>query len=488
MILQDKKLELNLPQLFTILAPQRRKYLEWGRGTGKSTIFAYQIKELAHQMPRSSNVIVGETYQQILTRTLPSTISGLERMGYIKDFHFFIGRTAPKSWKWDEPYEPPLRYDHYMHWYTGAGFHFVSQDRPGSGRGLNTDAVLGDEMTLLDFEKLFNDVLATNRGNLDRFGKCSLHHSEFFCGTVPMTTKGKWVYRMEDEARSNPKEVFYLRASAEENKHNLGENYFKENKRRLPDLIYNAEILNIRPDRVQGGFYPQLNETKHTYTAYNNEYLDKLNYKVDTLDSRQDGDVMHDQPLDIAFDYGASINVCVVGQENNNVFRYLNLLYVKTPMRLVDVCNNFCDYYAHHKCKVVYYYYDHTAIGSDAVRTITYADEVTSILQSRGWKVIHMYIGKAPNHHTKFLFWSAILSGDPRLPGVQMNSSNCKVLLVSMLHAGVKEGRNGFEKDKSPERNTNVDQAEATHPSDAADTLLFGKYSGLFNQNDPYFE
>lgn len=476
---EQKQITLNLPQMLTILATQRRKYNEWGRGAGKSFIIAYQLKNIAHQMPRSSSVIVGETYQQILTRTLPSTINALEQLGYKKDLHYFIGRTAPKSWRWDEPYEPPLKYDYYMHWYTGAGFHLVSQDRPGSGRGLNTDAVIGDEMTLLDFTKLFNDVLATNRGSIDRFGKCPLHHSEFFCGTVPMTEKGKWVYRMEDEARSHPNDVFYLRASSEENRSNLGEQFFKDNKRRLPDLLYNAEILNIRPDKVDGGFYALLDENKHGYTAYNNSYLDSLNYNVGpSLNCLQDGDLNMNGPIDIAMDYGASINVVVVGQESpiNFKFRFINTLYVKHPFRIVDLMNNFCDYYSSHTNKTINFFYDHTAIGGNALNNITYADEVVNILKSRGWKVIRKYVGQAPSHHARYLFWGIALSDDKRLPEILINKNNSRVLLISMLHAGVKQGKNGFEKDKSPERNTNVDQSEATHPSDAADTLLYGKY------------
>lgn len=485
-----KELVFNLPQLLTVIAPQRKKFLEWGRGTGKSTIIAYQIKEIAHQMPRSSSLIVGETYQQILTRTLPSTIASLERMGFYKDLHFFIGKTAPKSWKWQEPYEPTGKYDYYMHWYTGAGFHLVSQDRPGSGRGLNTDAVIGDEMTLLDFEKLFNDALATKRGNIDRFGKCPLHQSEFFSGTVPMTNKGKWVYKMEEEAKKSPNEIFYIRASAEENRINLGENFFKDNKRRLPTLIYNAEILNIRPDKVEGGFYALLNEEKHTYSAYNYTYLDSLDYNVTEahLNSKQDNDVNHDQPLELAMDYGAHINVAVVGQESMNTFRFLNTLYVKHPFRINDLINNLCDYYSTHRNKTIYYYYDHTAVFTDASRTITYADEVINILRSRGWTVIPVYIGQAPSHHKRYLFWGIALSDDKRMPHIQINKHNSKVLLISMLHAGVKEGRNGFEKDKRPERNTNIDQSETTHPSDAADTLLYGKYSTTLTTHTDYID
>lgn len=284
---------------------------------------------------------------------------------------------------------------------------------------------------------------------------------------------------MQEDAARNPKDVFYLRASAEENAHNLGASYFKDNKRRLPTLLYNAEILNIRPDKIEGGFYALLNEEIHTYKKFNYGYLDNLEYDVDklsTIDSRQDDDVMHDMPLDISLDYGASINVLQTHQEYLNTSHWLKTLYVKHPYRLKDVLKQFCHYYRYHRAKVVHYWYDHTAVGTDATRITTYADEVISTLQTNGWQVVPHYIGQAPSHHSKYKLWSAALAGDASIPKQQINSVNSRVLLISMQHAPIKEGRNGFEKDKSSERNPKIDQAEATHPSDAADTILFGRY------------
>ena len=45
-----------------------------------------------------------------------------------------------------------------------------------------------------------------------------------------------------------------------------------------------------------------------------------------------------------------------------------------------------------------------------------------------------------------------------------------------MQQAGAIEGRNGIEKDKRPERREGQDQAEATHHSDAGDTLGYFKF------------
>ncbi len=483
---ENRQFELNIPQLLTVLSPQPDKFLEWGRGTGKSTIIAWQKKEIVHQMPRSANIIVGETYQQILTRTLPSTISALAKLGYKKDLHYFIGRKPPKTWKWSEPFEPPLKYDYFIIWYNGAGYHLVSQDRAGSGRGLNTDSVIGDEAALLDYDRLFQDVLATNRGGIGRYPKTNLHHSTLFASTIPTSDRGKWLYAMEQEAKKNPKEVFYLRASAEENRKNLGDKWFRDNKRILTPLMYNLEIENIRPDTIEGGFYSAFNERQHTYTDYDYAYLESLDYdfeKLSNVDCRQDRDMLHDKPFDIALDNGGNINTLCIGQEINKEFKTINAMYAQEPLLISDLATAFCDYYHCKRVKEVYYYYDHTAIPRQGIVQTNYAQEFAKVLRSRGWKVNLIYIGQALAHHIKHLILNQALKGeDNRMPTLSFNRHNCKYLIISIKLAPMKQGAKGFEKDKLSERR-NGDQKEATHFSDAWDTLIIGKYGRNMNHS-----
>jgi hypothetical protein len=46
--------------------------------------------------------------------------------------------------------------------------------------------------------------------------------------------------------KEDPKRFFYLEASSRVNLKILGEQYFKDNKRRLPKIIYDVEIENLR--------------------------------------------------------------------------------------------------------------------------------------------------------------------------------------------------------------------------------------------------
>jgi len=488
---QDQ-LVFNFPQLLTTIAPQPDKYLIWGRGTGKSTIIGWEMKEVVHDMPRSLNILVGETYIQMLTRTLPSTIASLERLGYHKGIHFFIGRSAPRSRNWNEPYQAPGDYAHAIHWYTGAAYALISQDR--SGRGLNSDSVIGDEAALLDEDKLNLDVLATMRGSDPRFKGKRKFLNKMFCSTHPLTVKGRWLYKMEKEAIRNPAEVFYLQASAEENRINLADKWFRDQKRNMPSFLYNVEILNHRPSQIEDGFYPQLQQ-KHFYNDFNYNYYDALaerkDYSLTPKDQtcKGDNDCNLDKELVVAVDWGASINCMVVGQENGDEFRFIKNFFVKSPRILDDLFNDeFIPYYESHRKKVIQFWYDRSGNSKIANSRLTFYQQAEKILIKAGWKVIPMTRGQDPEHADKYLLWNVLLSENhKRLPKIRFNSENCKELIVSMQNAPVTDIK-GIKKDKSSERDKEYPQEEATHFSDAADILIHGMYKGLLKEKGIFID
>ncbi len=509
------------------LIQANEEWAVWGRGTGKSEgLIAPRSQGHIHSMKRSGGVFLGSTYQQLLTRTLPPVIAGWERMGYKKDIHYFIGRKPPKSWKWQEPFIAPLSNDYFVHWYNGSGIHLVSQDRPGSSNGLSVDWIMGDEAKLLNKEKLDTELIPTNRGNNQHFGHLPEHHSLLFSTDMPTSANAKWILDKREEMdveqinlimaiqhevikltnlyaisnKTNQKKIitqirsyqvqltelrrgsiYYSEFSTLENIHALGVNYIKQQKRILPDIIYRASILGERIIKVVDGFYSLLDQNIHGYDAFNYSYIDGLDYnfeKLSSVDCRMDDDINHDYPLDVSCDYGASINTVVTGQGLiPTEYRYVNAMFVKGSDRILDLAKNWCDYYQHYRTKEVYYYYDHTAVGTDAARTTPLYQLFADYLSSRDWTVHLVYIGQAPSHKSKYVLWNMALGGDHRLPKPLFNKSNCKYLLISMEQADVITGKTGFEKDKRGEKNKALPQEETTHFSDAADTLYFGKFA-----------
>ncbi|MGK4567841.1 hypothetical protein [Flavobacterium sp. 3HN19-14] len=151
------------------------------------------------QMPRASFFLAGVTYSQILSRTLPSTIEGLEMFNIFQDVDYVIGRSG-KRHGFEMPYQPPNQWNNIMHFSNGSIFQLVSQDNPNSGRGLNSYGGAADESALLDPEKLYNNVQTTNRAQKEIFKKCSMLGSEVYASSTPITKKGKWFIEQEKKA------------------------------------------------------------------------------------------------------------------------------------------------------------------------------------------------------------------------------------------------------------------------------------------------
>lgn len=467
------------------MAPQRVRVTQVGRGGGKSTGAALDIKNLVYDMPRSKNFILSESYQQAYTRTLPSTIKALEMIGFKKDLHFFVGRTAPRSWKWELPYEPPLDPKRSIFFYNGTAFDLLSQEV--SSRGGNYSAGLVDEAQDLHHGKFMAEVIPTMRGEYERFkNKKTYRRLSLYC-SMPRIRRAEWIFEYERLAKEFPKEHLWISGPSQINSANLPPDWFKDQKRILMPSEYDIEILNIRPKKVIGGFYPHFNDATHTYLNFNNNYLEGLidnnNGSYDeslfeNMSCMQDADLFKKDPLDISMDYGAWFNGIVTGQDgDHNEYRFLSAMSINEADRFEDLLEKWCVYYRFHQNKTVNYWYDHTALDRDA-RSEMYPEIVKRVLTSHGWTVIDKYIGQQPSQDDRYRFMGYIYRGDrPELPQVSMNRHHCKYLIISMNGADVRQGRNGFEKDKTDEKNRKIDQRTTTHFSDAHDTLLMGKFA-----------
>lgn len=469
-----KKIELNLAQMALLKAKQQYKVFEGGRGIGKSTIIAKEMIDVVESMPRSLNVLVGASYMQILTRTLPSTIHGLELFGYKKGVHFTVGEKGPKHWP--EPFFPPGSYKHTIHFYTGAVYQMVSQDRPGSGRGMNVDSVTGDETLLLEYESLYNDVLLTNRGNFDLFGKCRKHHSVLFTSTTPMDARGRWMFDYQKRSLSQPEKYYYLVATARYNLKRLGKDYFIEARRNAPsEMHYNAEIESIRPPSIANGFYPTLTKDNY-YTKYNQTYLDDHDINTGDLsvDCRVDGDLNPNLPLILGFDWG-TFNSLVVAQQDGTTLRFIKCFWAKNPRILDDLIkDDFIPYYRYHKTKSIHMYYDRNGNNRRPASRTTLAEHAQGMLEKASYSVARRTRGLDAGHQEKYHLISRGFKGeDPRLPKLLINKSNCKDLVVSLENAEARLSAGQVKKDKRSEARTTIKQQHATHLSDAMDVIAY---------------
>lgn len=487
-----KDLVLNSPQAAAVVAvtilKKTKIFLEWARGTGKSFILAWFMRLLVIQMPRASFALVGSTYQQILSRTLPSTKEALALLGIYENIDYVVGKSGAKL-GFKEPFQSPDKWDNIIHFSNGCIFQLVSLDNPNSGRGLNAYAVLGDEAALFDYERLFNNVKTTNRSKKTIFKNASLLGAEIYASSTPLTKKGKWFTDAEKLAKKNPKKYAYIKASALANKENLRKEWFKEMRDEAPsDVIYNAEILNIRPNEILDGFYPQFDSSKHCYSNERSEYLETLipNHETERIDCLADGDIIPTMPLRLSIDWGVFVGA-ITGQKLKDEFRTLKDFYVKQPKDVEDLIKEWCEYYDPHPTKLVYLYYGHD--GNATIKASrsreTYGDMVANLLRKNGWRVVDKSKGRpVARHNDKYILTNRLLKQTvSRFPKLTFNEHNCQNLVVSIERAEAKEGPNGVQKVKKDEKNQSIKQETTTHLSDAWDIMIYEEYHSIVDVN-----
>lgn len=474
------KFAYNPPQLAIKLSSARHKMVVAGRGVGKTTMLADDMGDLARIMPRGKEGFIGQTYFHIKTKSMPVIINHWEKLGFKKDLHYFVGRKPPKTWGIIEAYMPPLDYKNAILFRNGYTIEFLSMDRPEMARSGSYDFLRGDEAAKIKHSALTADIFPANRGNNDRFGHLRRHHGTMFTTTHALNQLGHWVYDYEQYALED-KDYFYIEASARENIKILGENFFKDHKRTMPQILYNLEILNIKPKKLSNVFYPKFNYETHTYPpSYNYHFIDDDSDNNEGLlsatDSRIDADVLENQALDLSFDFGARINCLVVGQEQFPSYKIVRALFVLQPEIKSQLVENFIQKYRFHKNKLVYLYG-----GSDGNRrsdydsSKTYFEKVIEQLNAAGWRVEPRYRLHEINHQKKFQFFNEYLAGLLiKHPALEINRENAKDLIISLENAPLKD--HIIEKDKSSERQ-DIPQNEATHLSDAFDNLIYWKFS-----------
>jgi hypothetical protein len=484
-------------------------------------------------MPRSTGWIYQATFKQFLSRTLPATLAFLDRYGYKQDYHYFVGRKAPKWMNFKLPYIEPRGSDGWgrcIHFYNGVVLHMLSQDVRFSANSITADWGKVDEGRSIKKEKLFEEAIPTLSGTHPDFDKWHKWRGLTVLSDMPTTKQGQWVVEMENrmdkelitaiegtiaeinllKERYQPMpewpasaerklhllrdELFFFRKNAFlykemdaiENIEILGENYIKEQKRNLPPVIFQTSIMNKRIRKLTDGFYPNLDENIHYYDAYDNSYIDNLRTAKGTLDLKKinddnclaDGDIDPDVPLAIAFDYNININWVITGQRVEPEMRTLSSRFVKFSRKLRGLCKDWCNYYQYVVNRDVIYYYNETALERAYAdeESESFAEIVYDALTNNGWNVQMVNMGKTWSNKLKHQYIDDALTGRKYL-FPKFNRANNEYLLPAMEMAGTRYGKSGFEKDKTGEKlgESEDDPLELrTDGTDAWDDLFIG--------------
>ncbi len=469
------------------------KVVTAGRGTGKTTYLGWEMYDCFSGMPKSLGAFTGPTYAMLLSKIFPSAKKVLKGMGLKEDRpgqpgHFVMGRKPPKHFK--TPYNEPDKYEYVITLFNGASLEFVSQDRPDSVRGASYDYHLNDEATLM--KRGFHDsvLIPTLRGNRRYFGKHPKHGMRVYVGSQANTQEGYWVedqHLLKDERGDFMRDlqgnlildesVYHVRAASHANIAVLGQEVLDLWKKTLPPMIYEIEVLSNRPQKIEHGFYPGFDSSKHTYMGGYEYGYDKQS-EFGVYVRNEDSDRDRKRPLLLAADFNAIQNTLLVAQERKSVNSFecklLNEFYTAGNQSVETWLKPFVAFYKDQVKKVLYVYGDPggNKIANMDVKSLF--EKMADYLREHGWVVNIMVRGRAyPNHKMKHSFLNDLMNEtNSKLPVLRIHYHRCKWLITSIENTPIKPN---FEKDKSSERQ-DIDQRGATHGGDTLDYLLWYRY------------
>ncbi len=517
----------NRPQMLAQWIGARTSVIVAGRRTGKTdSIAAPYCLKMMQRMPGSTGGIVVPTFKHGLTNTMPGLFAAWKRWGYKRGIHYVVGRRPPKYFA--PPITEPSDWEQIVSFYNGSIAVLLSQDRTGAANSLTLSWLLIDEAKFIDPVRLHEETFPANGGIKSHFSRHSFNHAMMILSDMPQSKKGSWF--LEYEKKMDPKVIraieggiyeqwrlkqkimemrqkgiappdylrnylrrldaninrlrsvatYYREYSSVENVQLLGEQYLRDMKRDLTPLTFRTSILCQKIGIAHDGFYSSMTED-HKYNASDFEYLDNLgfDYQPEAMDCRADRDLDRFRPICIGMDYNANINWIVAGQPDERLGR-LNVLksfYVKFKRKIPALVADFCQYYAHHRCKTVVLYYDTTALGSNyAVNDIDFRRTIIDEFGRHGWAVVPIPLGNPMHHEEKYHLINQGFQGKNRLTPY-FNRQNNDDLILAIQSAGVSVGSRGFKKDKSGEKlpETEDDRLEIrTDGTDAFDTLYIG--------------
>lgn len=499
-----KETVLNRSQALVHLINANVTYCVWPRASGKTSGgIGPRILRLSEVMPRSQVLLVSDSFERIEKVLWPGVEAYLNaELGLVPEVDYVVHKKPPEYWT--KPYFIPAKYDHVISFATGFCLCEVSLNVSGSANGYNAQAVIGDEIKYWDEKKFKSEVRPAIRGGMKRWGHLPEFQSMWFF-TDKFPSKGAnihWVLAKKKESNQEDADIIYtlqlevLRLEEEmehltsndaiyarlrkiekyeevmnqkrmdlvyysdalpyENYDNLGEKYFRDQKRDLSKYEYEVAIENKDPNKSQDPFYPTFTD-KNIYSASD--------------------DINPNKSLIIALDYQHNITPVVTAQWGRlpgSPFTTLNFVHSlhTLPGDIEEAMKEWCDTFEQHHQKHVYYIYDHTAIGRSPRKKV-FKDLAYDYLVGRGWAVTEIYTGDAPDHDIKQAAIKNMLNVFTD-KAIRVNRERNEYLIKSINMSDAKIGGGKTKKDKSSEGSKIVPPEEATHYSDTFDQVLHG--------------
>lgn len=555
----------------------RETYEVAGRGTGKTTDIAEHVKEVSMRIPRSTNVFLGCSVKQLYLKTWPAVVKGLEMMGMVEGRDFMRQR-PPAKLHWPMPLSKPRSWENVTIFPTGAAWYSISMAVRASVNGMTLSSAASDETRYLPFQKIKEELFPALRPELiakgsgltgDGFRNTAkytfgynkdynpLYLSKFFVSDPAITQKqAVWEQEEQNQTVDINHEIDLMLAEAEEmpelwhvdgflkrinqlrcqskiffrfsslaNIEILGEDWFREMRRSLPDIMYRIQILGQRKGLARDGYYCNFDIDIHGYHQSDMETMDRLlsNYtthysrtgldqahnpteiEYEAIDLRRtakvsdcslDVDLDYSLPIRLAFDYNANLNCAVLGQlrrfDGRESLMVLKSMFTMNEQKIRALCKNICTYYRPFidRGGDFIYYFDSTAkqgaslaYAVEGAQAQNFNDVVIEEMRRHGASVMPVDIGAPMKHNQKFQMICDVFSFQQG-PAVRINADEDRneYLITAMENCATEQTATGIRKYKGGEKlkattegaEGAIDPRVRTDVTDAFDTLLIG--------------
>jgi hypothetical protein len=525
-------MDLPEPHILSRMVDANETYFLASRGSFKTTrgISLFVIDKV-YQMPRSSGVIVGLSFEHLGDNTIPPLLHSWAEYGLKHGEHFVVAVKPPDHWP--KPFLGVVngKYDHCITFHNGTVIHLVSLKKKASANGISAQWGVFDEAKFMKEKQLQDEIFPIFRGNEKHFQNLGCYMSKFFAtDKIADPAKIKWLLSkrsLNEPARINvvitlaqelsrikmamagkdpagnfvgqPSRteglqlkrsahhietrlhklrsgmVFYIEASGldvvatlNKNSPGAGDRWLKDKERNMDEHLFKVGILNKDPDRAGESFYPDFALQLHTH---------KNPFDINPI-----------KPFIIAADYQHSIapiciaQLCKLPGADDITLNYVDEIYCLAKQfdkpkdngngkvgSLSAAVQLFCDRYKHHPTKRVIYVYDHTATGR-RVDADKYFEIVVKILRKNRWAVRMVYTGQAPLHFAKYEDTKQWMSGAGDI-GIMINADRCDRTITSIQASTATTIAGKTEKDKKNEKDQDIDQSTTTHFSDVFDQI-----------------
>jgi hypothetical protein len=501
-----------LKTVIFLIAPKHLRLIA-GRATAKTAdIIAERSQNVIHDMPKSLQVLVSDTYVNCLKNIVPTLLEGWNRKGWKEGIHYVTDKRPPSHFKL--PYKPVEIYKHTISLFNGCFFNLGSLDQPGGLAGGSYQHMYGDEARLLKFSKL-KKLTPAIRGEYVMFGHSVYYRGTTFTTDMPNIMDGDDDWIMQDEKNMDLEQVklalevglvlneikreilsykqigdynaieklkgnlmrwtekwirvrkdltFFYVVSSFVNVDILTEGYFSDSLKALGIEEFKSAILSLKINLKKGEkFYGNLGEHHFYDDGVITSFYDKFSLTEEVEESSLAlRYIDHNAKLEGGMDFGDMCSL-VVAQPRGSYLYCLKEFYTLAPENELQMGQKFREFFKHHKVKIIDLYYDRSG-NQNASTKRDWANAVKNAIEwengsSTGWTVNLMSEGQGTIYQDQEFAFTKAMMGETAegLLKLKIDKFQCKCLKSSLELTKIKlksfttTGSRTLFKDKSSE-------------------------------------